>query len=304
MAPQLPWTTEMIDVLLNLVILKGIHVSSRTEVKSKWCELNEDIYLNGCFAPFKSIYYKKGEYRNLREKYLKVKAAITEDMASGNKSKYSGELSQQYSLVEQICHEIDEDRELKNSRKGVAAELETVLKDTEDKILRRKEYGKRKSIDGVIVDYSEGKRKPSGSSIDDAIVNISETMKTRYSSSTNEREVERKILDWIRTEGKGPEDLLKDSNISLAYESYLDTFDLLNSVGIETLVSIYCSRGKSFEREQFQNSMRELYFKPIEFHKLYVGLTSWHFQAEDKYSKKVTPVPMEPLQEEEAEAND
>ena len=57
---------SMINILLNLVIVKGIHVSSRTEVKSKWCELNEDIYLNGCFAPFKSIYYKKGEYRNLR----------------------------------------------------------------------------------------------------------------------------------------------------------------------------------------------------------------------------------------------
>ena len=174
----------MINILLNLVIVKGIHVSSRTEAKSKkWCELKEDIYLNGCFAPFKSIYYKKGEYHNLREKYLKVKGAITEDMASGNKSKYSGELSQQYSLVGQMCHEIEEDRELKNLGKGDAAKLETVLKDTEDKILRRKEYGKQKLIDCVIVGYSEGKRKASGSSIDDAIVNISETMKTRYSPS-------------------------------------------------------------------------------------------------------------------------
>ena len=97
---------------------------------------------------------------------------------------------------------------------------------------------------------------------------------------------------------------MKDSNICLAYKSYLGTFDLLDSVGVETLVSIYCSRGKSFKREQFQISMRELNFKPIEVHGLYVGLTLWHFQAEDKYSKKTTPVPMEPLHEEEVEATD
>ena len=295
MPPQLPWTDEMVNVLLNLVVVKGVHIAAREEVKKKWNEVNDDLYLNPPFVGYKSVHYRKGDYRNLQEKYKRVKAAVVEDMHAGNKSKYTGELSQQYALIEQICQEIETQAELRNAKKEDAADLEKALRETEAKVLRKKEYGKRKNIDGTITDYTDGKRKAQGPGIDDVMSGIYESIKAKHSPANDEKMTEKTILTWINNNGKTSENLLSDSFISELDNFYYETLDLISSVGIQTIVSIYCSRGRGFDRELFQNSMRELGFKPLAYHKLYVGITNWHFKAEEEAKPTVTPLPMTEL---------
>ena len=54
MAPQLTWTDDMINtLLLELVILKGIHIAVKKEVKGKWKELDEDLFKNAPFSHYK-----------------------------------------------------------------------------------------------------------------------------------------------------------------------------------------------------------------------------------------------------------
>ena len=40
-------------------------------------------------------------------------------MKTGNKSKYAGDLNEQYSLIKQICDEIEEQEESKDSKNSV-----------------------------------------------------------------------------------------------------------------------------------------------------------------------------------------
>ena len=55
MAPQLPWSDEMISTFLNLVISKGVHVADKAAVKKTWNELHDDLYKNACWAPYKAV---------------------------------------------------------------------------------------------------------------------------------------------------------------------------------------------------------------------------------------------------------
>ena len=179
----------MVNVLLNLVVVKGVHIAAREEVKKKWNEVNDDLYLNPPFVGYKSVHYRKGDYRNLQEKYKRVKAAVVEDMHAGNKSKYTGDLSQQYALIEQICQEIETQAELRNAKKEDAADLEKALRETEAKVLRKKEYGKRKNIDGTITDYTDGKRKAQGLSNITMSGNFNNERSFRISSRRNRKKI-------------------------------------------------------------------------------------------------------------------
>ena len=208
-------------------------------------------------------------------------ATVSEDMRSGNKSKYSGDLSKQYSLVEQIIvNEMNEQNELKESKKEDAAEFEKLLEETEAKVLRKKEYGKRKDVDGNLTDYSEGKRR-AGNPTDEAIAVIADAIKASIASKVDEGKVEKDIMTWIQMTNRGIADLLFASDIPMTNKFYADAYDLIESVGLKTVVSIFCSRGKAFARDSFQQSMKEMDCKPVVFHKLYVGLSDWRQQADD-----------------------
>ena len=114
--------------------------------------------------------------RKIRDKFNAIKSSVEEDMRSGNKSKYAGELSEQYSLVEQICREIEEADETKLNKKDEKNKLSKLLEATEEVILSKKEYGKRKRADGSIVDHSSDKKKKDG--FDDHSYNIKSFLNT------------------------------------------------------------------------------------------------------------------------------
>ena len=125
MAPQLPWSDEMENALLSLILSKGVHTASKDEVKRKWNEVNDELYTKACFEPYKALHYQKGDYRYLREKFNRIR------------SRYSGELSEKHPLISQICQEIDEQIKIKNSGREYPLYIPGKV-----------ETGKRKSVNG------------------------------------------------------------------------------------------------------------------------------------------------------------
>ena len=246
----------MENALLSLILSKGVHTASKDEVKRKWNEVNDELYTKPCFEPYKALHYQKGDYRYLREKFNRIR------------SRYSGELSERHPLISQICQEIDEQVKMKNSGREYPVYIPGKI-----------ESGKRKSVSGDAIELqSEGKRKPADK-LDEAILNMVENMRTSLSRKVDEEVTEKDILAWMNSTGKSAEDLLAASDVAPTYHGYGGALELLKMVGVETIVSIYCSVGKGFDREMFQNALRELEFHPIIFHKIYVGLTSWRRQA-------------------------
>ena len=242
----------MENALLSLILSKGVHTASKDEVKRKWNEVNDELYTKACFEPYKALHYQKGDYRYLREKFNRIR------------SRYSGELSEKHPLISQICQEIDEQIKIKNSGREYPLYIPGKV-----------ETGKRKSVNGDSIEIQfEGKRKPVDK-VDEAILTMVESMKTSLYRRVDEESAEQDILAWMNSTGKSAEDLLAASDVAPTYHGYGGALELLKMVGVETVVSVYCSVGKGFDRELFQNAMRELEFHPIIFHKLYVGLTSW-----------------------------
>lgn len=245
----------MENALLSLILSKGVHIASKDEVKRKWNEVNDELYTKPCFEPYKDLHYQKGDYRYLREKFNRIR------------SRYSGELSDRYPLIGQICQEMDEVVKVKHTGK-----------ETTSYVPGKVETGKRKSFNGDAVEISDLKRKPTDK-LDEAILNIVENVKSSLSRKVDEEAAEKDILAWMNSTGKTAEDLLAASDIPESYHGYGSALELLKMIGVETVVSIYCSVGKGFDREIYQNAMRELAFHPIIFHKMYVGLTTWRRQA-------------------------
>ena len=188
-------------------------------------------------------------------------------MKTGNKSKYAGDLNEQYSLIKQICDETEEQEESKDSKKEDKLKLAQLLESTEETILSKKEYGKRKRADGSIVDHSSGK-KPKSLTFDDALV-----------GALNKSTVEKAILHWMALNGKTNQSLLVESNIFENNSLYDQCLDLLDELGLDTLVNIYCAKGNNFEQKEFKDSMRELGFPPLAFYKFYKVIGSWKESA-------------------------
>lgn len=199
-------------------------------------------------------------------------------MKTGNKSKYAGDLNEQYSLIKQICDEIEEQEESKDSKKEDKLKLTQLLESTEETILSKKEYGKRKRADGSIVDHSSGK-KPKSLTFDDALVGALNSMNSSNDNGIMESTVEKAILHWMGLNGKTNQSLLVESNIFENNSLYDQCLDLLNELGLDTLVNIYCAKGNNFEQKEFKDSMRELGFPPLAFYKFYKVIGSWKESA-------------------------
>ena len=140
---------------------------------------------------------------------------------------------------------------------------------TEEVILSKKEYGKRKRADGF----------------DDALVGLVNSL-NNSDATGQEAVVERKLMDWLTSNGKTSEDLLKEANVMEGSDAHDISLALLNELGIDTLINIYCAKGNSFEPKEFKSSLRDLGFPPLVYHKIYKVISQW---MEMVTSSKETP---------------
>ena len=279
MAPQLPWTDDMVCTLLNIVIVKGAHLASGKKVTEKWTEVLNEFYLQDDIIPFKSVHFKAGDFRKIRDKFKSVCDNSQKAMDSGNKSSKTGELSEIFTMCQQIKNDEDELSEEKETKK----ELKRKLNVNEESILNKvKEpsvgWGTRKLMDGSIVGGDKMRsNKPLPVTFEQELLSF-----VKGSYNTEEKQ-EMLLLEWVEVNGKTCADLVSEASLNPALLVTLEEFSL------PVLISIYCSPGEGFSAKVFKDALLAEDFPTIAAHKLYALLQKWRRDAAEAADQLKTP---------------
>ena len=127
-------------IFLKLIISSGVHMASKgSSSVDLWLQVNKDLFLNDLFIPFKEEHYKEKDYRKLRrDKFNAMKKEATKMMESGNKSKFGGDFSEKFKLLQQAIEEsnqADNERQLKKDNDEAEKKL---IQETGDRIMNGK----------------------------------------------------------------------------------------------------------------------------------------------------------------------
>jgi len=76
----IPWTPQLVCLLLNLVLTEGAHVAKKNEVLKKWNAVNEHFFNQNETQAWKTELYKKDDPRKLRDKYKLVMSTCKADI--------------------------------------------------------------------------------------------------------------------------------------------------------------------------------------------------------------------------------
>jgi len=71
----LPWTPQLVCLLLNLVITEGAHIAKKSYIIKKWNSINDSFFNQNETQGFKAEMYKKDDPRKLRDMYKQVMAS-------------------------------------------------------------------------------------------------------------------------------------------------------------------------------------------------------------------------------------
>ena len=61
----IPWTSDLVCILLNLVITEGAHIAGKSDVTKKWSAVNDAFFNQNEARLFKDELYKKGDFRKI-----------------------------------------------------------------------------------------------------------------------------------------------------------------------------------------------------------------------------------------------
>ena len=281
---RLPWNDELETVLLYCVLAKGAHICSGKKISQTWDLVNDMFFDQPQLLEFKELHHKQGVlgHRKLREKFNTLIATIEKDMESGNQSGKEGELSEKYSHAKQILVEISD----KLAEKEAGAELRQKLNATEKEILARSGPLKRKQLEGQLVDNTK-KEKKTVPTFEQALLQLaSPTSSVNSGKGTLYAEEERfeiRFKEWVVKEQRGLNDLL------ICAEIHDGSGDVVEDVGMKTLISIYCTRGANFSAQVFKKELRDMEIPMKVCSKLYCALQEWRreFEKEVKEEKAI-----------------
>ena len=97
---QIIWIVSLHLLLLEIVIQVDAHLASGKATAIKWCEVHAIFFDSEECIQYKSAdFYKKDDYRKLRDKFIKLMKATTDDINTGNQSGKTEEMSKVYELV-------------------------------------------------------------------------------------------------------------------------------------------------------------------------------------------------------------
>ena len=136
-------------------------------------------------------------------------------------------------------------------------------------------------IDGEIIDISKRDRKASPTTMEDSVVNAILTIGRRSkkdsevkpAGESEEEIVELMMNKWVELEGLTAKDLMCAASIS---EEILSEIE---AIGLETLISIYCTAGEKFAAKIFKEELRSMEVPMLICSKLYMGLQKWRRSA-------------------------
>ena len=269
---------------------RGLHLKSgKPGVKEEWMALNEECFNHSDFKPFKDKCYKKNDYRKIQDKFKATKEAVEQDMSSGNKSKYEGDLSELYRIILQMVQEEEDAKEEKESQK----ELKRKLDENIDQVLsvdsKKKPmqgFGSRKSLDGS-VDSKASTPSNKLSATDDTLYGFLSSLAPRpaISSTMDEEAAEKMMIKWVRDTGKTGTDLMTEARV----ENVGDIVTLCDEFGLELIINLYCTPGKKFSSDEFKKSLTEEGVSTLTTKKIYLTLQTWRTIACEYKGEFSTP---------------
>jgi hypothetical protein len=242
--PNIPWDTKLEVVLMRCVVKKNAHMSKGKQATIAWNKVLDAFFSDKLLHNIRESHYVKGSFRKLREKYKSVMLRVVAtyfDVKSQtwkNEGKGSDKL-----LVQHVSRVFDDIC----SRHGLIKNLGE-LSETQFRTFTRGSY----NGDGSL------KRK-----FDVANEEL---------TSAAEREAEVQLLSWISDHQLKMVNLLVECNLRLKHQ------DVLEEIGLRTLVSIFCD-GAKFSPDLFRTEMKELGISPIMSNKIYKGLQSWRKES-------------------------
>ena len=80
---------------------------------------------------------------------------------------------------------------------------------------------------------------------------------------------------WVQDNDVCVYTVFGDMEYSLGMSYNEATLTLLQELGIDILISMYCTRGRNFSAPDFKAEMTQLKFSPLEGHKFYSMLNKW-----------------------------
>ena len=90
----IPWNSDLVCILLNLVITEGAHIAGKK--KCEWSAVNDAFFNQNEARLFKDELYKKGDFRKIRDKFKQTMASTKADIDTANQSGRSGDLGPQF----------------------------------------------------------------------------------------------------------------------------------------------------------------------------------------------------------------
>lgn len=282
---RLPWNEDLEGLLLYCIVAKGGHLCHGKKNSSQiWNSINDMFFEQPELQEHKGDHYKQGQsgFRKLREKYVTLVAAIEKDMESGNLSAKSGDdLNDKYKYAKQIL----EEKAAKLAEKEAGLVLKQKLNDTEKELLAQSGPLKRKLIDGTVVDNTKKNRK-APPSFEETLLQIvtSPAASTVSDQSSKEQQCglhadeeafEVKFSEWISDNGRTLQELIHSARINNE-----DVIANLVELGMNTLISIYCTRNANFSATVFKKELREMEFTQMTCSKLYCALQEWRREYE------------------------
>jgi hypothetical protein len=272
--PQLKWTESMEETLIYLIISKGVHVAHKGNVTQKWNEVNEDLFLNECFEDHKDQYYKKGDFRMLKDKSKKIIQYCDKMMTNGNKSALpGGTMTKKFKLVKQLLDEKKDYADEKERELEEEKEEKAHLKENENSVLKGTKKGRHgKQLDGTILERADGHVPTSsskGSTSFDMFLSASmaDMDRRKQSGTVNEEQMHTDMAEWIENQGYDMTYFLLEANIRYT--------PVLSDETIDTLLYAYCAVGDKFGMAPFRQNMIDMGVQPNLILKLFAQLGRW-----------------------------
>lgn len=261
--PHLPWTDSMLVILLNIVLVKGAHISPRNKINEVWNDVLNEFFSQEELLRHREAHYRPNDYRKIKDKYHLTLKMVKTDIDKGNQSGKEGEQSTLYKFVKQILDEVDEAEEGKTQQKANKAEMEAV----EETLLRKMRGSKRKSESG-----SDEKEHKSINSFETQLINF--TSRQQQNFGEEEFEAEKALMRYIDNEKYTVEQLF----INMDEHTKM----LLDEITMRVIINLYCSKGEKFGPKYFKESMKEMEVSPLACHKIYTTLEEWRIKSTDK----------------------
>ena len=265
-------------LLLELIVSSGLHIATTSKRKDMWNQINRDIFHNALFLTFKDEHFKEGDYRKLRDKFTLLKKESSKLMDDGNKSKYGGELSPKFKLLNQIIAE-ESAAEIDNSNKKSADDEERkLIQETGDRVVAgkvsKRDIGKVVAhLDGSVSDNRIPKK---ANSFEEYLMRKMEN----DNPADTEGEVGKRLSGWVSSNGKVVQDLFIDINLSMIPTAELRkelevSMTLIEALGLKSLINIYCQNGKKFHADYFRERMMSTSIHVFVIYKIFPVLEAW-----------------------------